>query len=109
MSFVIGRGFAEVQIRKRKTGVIGLRSEQFTFGYGVVIGFTMQSPFERISKNPPIFPSQRGNPPTAILFILKAATAITSHTKSYEIAAMTTHSFVKFNFSSPSVSLRNAP
>ena len=56
------------------------------FGYGVVIYFTIQSSFEKISKNSPYFPSQRGNPPSAILFILTAATAITPHTKSYEIA-----------------------
>ena len=55
------------------------------------------------------FPSQQGNPPAAILFVLTAAAAITLHTKSYEIAAVTMHSFVKFNFSSPSVSLCNAP
>ena len=44
-----------------------------------------------------------------MLFILTAAAAITPHTKSYEIAAMTMHSFVKFNFSGPSISLSNAP
>ena len=69
----------------------------------------MQSSFEKISKNSSCFPSQLGNWPSAILFILTAATAITLHTKSYKIATMTKHSFVKFNFSSPSVSLRNAP
>ena len=53
---------------------------------------------KKISKNSPCFPSQRGNPPSAILFILTAAAAITPHTKYYEIAAMTMHSFVKFNF-----------
>ena len=69
----------------------------------------MQSYFEKISKNSPYsyFPSQRGNSPSAI-FILTAAAAITPHTKSYEIAAMAVHSFVKCNFSCPSVSLRNA-
>ena len=75
----------------------------------MVIYFIMQSSFEKISKNSPCFPSQRGNPLSAILFVLRAAAAITPHTKSYEIAIMTMHSFVKFNFSSPSVSLRNAP
>ena len=66
----------------------------------------MQSSFEKISKSSPCFPFQRGNPRSAILFILTAAAAITPYTKSYEIAAMTMHFFVKFNFSSPSLSLR---
>ena len=44
-----------------------------------------------------------------ISFILTAVSTITPHTKSYEIAAMKMHSFLKFNFSSPPVSLRNAP
>ena len=79
------------------------------FGYGVVIYFIMQSLFEKISKNKPFFPSQWGNLSSAILFILTAAAAITLYTKCYEIAAMTMHSFEKFNFSSASVSLRNAP
>ena len=48
------------------------------------------------SKNSHCFPSQQGNPPSAILFILTAATAIAPHTKSYEIAGMTVHSVVKF-------------
>ena len=81
----------------------------FSFGYGVVFYFIMQSSFEKISKNSPCFPSQRGNLSSAILFILTAAAAITAHTKSYEIAAMIMHSFVKFYCSSPSVSLCNAP
>ena len=68
--------------------------------HGVVIYFIMQSSFEKISKNSPSFPSQRGNPPSAIMFILTAAAAaITPYTKPYEIAPMTMHSFVKFNFS----------
>ena len=81
---------------------------QFIFGYGVVIYFMMQSSFKKISKNSPCLPSQRGNLQSTILFILTVAAAITPHTKSYEIAAMMMHSFVKFNFSSPSVCLRNA-
>ena len=75
----------------------------------MVIYFIIQSSFEKISKNSPCIPSLRGNPPSAILFILTAGAVITPHTKSYEIAAMAMHSSVKFNFSSPSVSLRNAP
>ena len=43
------------------------------------------------------------------MFILTAAAAITQHTISYEITAMTMNSFVKRNFSSPSVSLHNTP
>ena len=78
------------------------------FGYREVINFIMESSFEKINKNTPCFPSQQGNPPSAILFIMTAAAAITPHTESYEIAAMTRYSFVKFNFSSPSVSLSNA-
>ena len=74
------------------------------------MGWLFTSLFEKISKNSPCFPSQRGNrrPPSAILFILTAAAAITPHTKSYEIVVMTMHSVVEFNFSSLSVSLRNA-
>ena len=68
---------------------------RFIFGYGVVIYFIMQSSFEKINKTSHCFPSQRGNPPFAILSILTAASAITPHTKSYEIAAMTMHPFVE--------------
>ena len=68
----------------------------------------MQSLFEKINKNSPCISSQRGNPTSAVSFILTAAAAITPHSKSYEIA-MTMHSFVKFMFSIPSVSLPNAP
>ena len=81
----------------------------FIFGHGMVIYLIVQSLFEKISKNSPYFSSQRGNLPSAILFSLTVAAAITQRTKSYEIDAMTMHSFVKCNFSSPSVSLRNAP
>ena len=80
---------------------------RFIFGYGMVIYFIMQSSFEKISKTHPVFLLKEKNPISALLFIFTAAAAITPHTKSYEIPAMTMHSFVKFNFSSPSVSLRN--
>ena len=78
---------------------------RFIFGHAVAIYYLLA----KISKNAPCFPSQLGNRPCTIVFILTAAAVITPHIKSYEIAAMTMHSFVKFNFYSPSVSLRNAP
>ena len=71
---------------------------RFIFGYGVVVYFIMQSSFEKISKNAPCFHSQRGYPPPTIVFILTAAAAITPIKKSYEIAAMTMHSFVNSTF-----------
>ena len=60
--------------------------------------FTMQSLFEKISKNSPCFPSKRGNPTSAILFILTIAAALILHTKSDDIAAMAMYTVLKLNF-----------
>ena len=100
----------------------------------------MQSSFEKISKHSPCFPSQLGQPPSAmffcfvffvlffvffllfcvcvcvcvcvcfvvVVFLQQPQQSIRIQNLN-EIAAMTMHLFVKFNFSSPSVSLRNAP
>ena len=75
---------------------IGLRSKRDKSVYVWLWGgyLLYNAMFEEISKSSPSFPSQRGNSPSAILFILTAVAAITPHTKSYEIVAVTTHFFV---------------
>ena len=81
---------------------------RFIFGHGVVIYFIMQSLFEKISKDSPCFHSKRGNPTSAILFILTVAAAIIPHTKSDGIAAMAMHPVLKPNFFRISICLRIA-
>ena len=81
----------------------------FSFGYGVVVYFIMQSVLEKIAKKHLVFPSKRGSLQSAILFMLSTIAAIITQTKLYEISAMSIQSVVKLNFSRLSVCLRNAP
>ena len=71
---------------------------RFIFYHGVVIYFIMQPLFEKISKDSPCFPFKRGYLTSAILFILKVATAIIPHTKSDEIATMAMYHVLSLNF-----------
>ena len=68
-------------------------------GYGMVIYFIMQSSFEKISKKLTLFAFSTTKSAVRHLAFLTASAAITPHTKSYAIAALTMHSFVKFKFS----------
>ena len=69
----------------------------------VIICFIMQLLLKKISKNQTSFTPKRGDPPSAILFILTTATGITLLTESSNIPIMTVHFVVKVSFSRLSV------
>ena len=71
----------------------------FIFSQWVVIYFIMQLLLKKISKKTTSFTPKRGDPPSAILFILTTATGITPLTESLTIATITVHFVVKFIFS----------
>ena len=76
---------------------------RFNFGQGVVIYFIMQLLLKKSSKKATSFTPKRGDPHSAILFILSTDTGITPLTDSSNIAATTMHFVVKSFFSRLSV------
>ena len=74
---------------------------RFIFGQGVVIYFIMQLLLKKSSKKPTSFTPKRGDPHSAVLFILSTgtqSTGITALTESLNFAATTMHFAVKSSF-----------
>ena len=68
---------------------------RFIIGQGVVIYFIMQLVLKKFSKKPTSVTPKRGDPHSAILFILSTDTGIAPLTESSNIAARTMHFVVK--------------
>ena len=72
---------------------------RFIFGQGVVIYFIMYATIvEEIQQNSTSFTPKRGDPLSAILFILSTDTGITPLTESSNNGATTMHFVVKTSF-----------